>query len=137
MHCRYRKACFDITRGAGETEEQHQELLQFCRDFKFERMGAFAYSEEDGTPAAAFTEQVCGVILAQQCKEGHQSLSLAWCVQFLHHLDDCVMHQVPEDTRQARRDALISQQQDISQTFAQSLVGREVGRPASSMTFLR
>lgn len=47
---------------SGETEDQHQELLQFCRDFKFERMGAFAYSEEDGTPAAAFSEQVCAVV---------------------------------------------------------------------------
>lgn len=43
---------------AGETQEQHQELLQFCRDFKFERMGAFAYSEEDGTPAGSFPDQV-------------------------------------------------------------------------------
>lgn len=43
---------------AGETEADHQELLQFCRDFKFERMGAFAYSEEDGTPAASYPDQV-------------------------------------------------------------------------------
>jgi ribosomal protein S12 methylthiotransferase len=28
------------------------------RDFKFERMGCFAFSEEDGTPAATFDEQV-------------------------------------------------------------------------------
>ena len=32
--------------------------MQFCRDFKFERMGAFAYSEEDGTPAASYPDQV-------------------------------------------------------------------------------
>ena len=32
--------------------------MDFCKDFKFERMGAFAYSEEDGTPAADFPEQV-------------------------------------------------------------------------------
>lgn len=42
----------------GETKEQHKELVDFCKDFKFERMGAFAYSEEDGTPAAEFPEQV-------------------------------------------------------------------------------
>lgn len=42
----------------GETAEQHQELVKFVKDFKFERMGCFAYSEEDGTPAAEFPDQV-------------------------------------------------------------------------------
>ena len=36
----------------GETEEDFQELLRFTREQKFERMGAFAYSEEEGTYAA-------------------------------------------------------------------------------------
>ena len=43
---------------AGETEEQHRELVAFCKKFKFERMGAFSYSEEDGTPAAEMPDQV-------------------------------------------------------------------------------
>ena len=42
----------------GETEEEHEELMRFCREFKFERLGAFAYSEEDGTPAAEYPDQV-------------------------------------------------------------------------------
>ena len=33
----------------GETEQDFEELLQFVRDMRFERMGAFAYSDEDGT----------------------------------------------------------------------------------------
>jgi ribosomal protein S12 methylthiotransferase len=36
----------------GETEEDYQELLEFTRWARFERMGAFAYSEEDGTYSA-------------------------------------------------------------------------------------
>lgn len=36
----------------GETEEDFQELLEFVRTQKFDRMGAFAYSEEDDTYAA-------------------------------------------------------------------------------------
>ena len=48
---------------AGETDEQHQELVQFCRDFPFQRMGAFTYSEEDGTPAASYQDQVSFVQL--------------------------------------------------------------------------
>ena len=33
----------------GETEEDFEELLQFVRDIKFDRLGAFIYSHEDGT----------------------------------------------------------------------------------------
>ena len=36
----------------GETEEDFQELIDFVKWARFERMGAFAYSEEDGTYAA-------------------------------------------------------------------------------------
>jgi ribosomal protein S12 methylthiotransferase len=35
----------------GETEEQHRELVDFVREFRFERVGAFPYSHEPGTPA--------------------------------------------------------------------------------------
>jgi ribosomal protein S12 methylthiotransferase len=43
---------------AGESEADHRELVDFCSSFKFQRMGAFQYSEEDGTPAAEMEEQV-------------------------------------------------------------------------------
>lgn len=33
----------------GETEEDYEELKQFVRDFRFDRMGVFAYSHEEGT----------------------------------------------------------------------------------------
>lgn len=36
----------------GEGEDEFQELMDFTREARFERMGAFAYSEEDGTFAA-------------------------------------------------------------------------------------
>ena len=36
----------------GEGEQEFQELMQFTRNMRFERMGAFAYSQEDGTFAA-------------------------------------------------------------------------------------
>lgn len=36
----------------GETEEDFQELMEFVRWARFERMGAFAYSEEEGTYSA-------------------------------------------------------------------------------------
>ena len=42
----------------GETEEMHEELMQFINDMEFDRLGAFAYSPEEGTPAANFADQV-------------------------------------------------------------------------------
>ena len=40
----------------GETDEEFNELVQFVKDMRFERMGAFAYSEEEGTHAAEHYE---------------------------------------------------------------------------------
>lgn len=42
----------------GETEEQFLELCDFCREIRFDRMGVFAYSQEEGTPAANFDDQI-------------------------------------------------------------------------------
>lgn len=42
----------------GETEEDFQEVLDFLNDYPLERAGAFAYSREEGTPAAAMADQV-------------------------------------------------------------------------------
>lgn len=36
----------------GESDAAHREVVDFAKDLGFERMGAFTYSEEDGTPAA-------------------------------------------------------------------------------------
>lgn len=42
----------------GETDEMHEELMQFVNDMEFDRLGAFAYSPEEGTPAEQFLDQV-------------------------------------------------------------------------------
>ena len=42
----------------GETEEDFTELAEFVKDVKFERMGCFAYSQEEGTAAAELPDQV-------------------------------------------------------------------------------
>ena len=42
----------------GETKEAHEEMMQFVNDMEFDRLGCFAYSAEEDTPAAAFTDQV-------------------------------------------------------------------------------
>jgi ribosomal protein S12 methylthiotransferase len=46
-----------ITGFPGETEEDQEILADFVREMKFERLGVFAYSQEENTPAAAMPEQ--------------------------------------------------------------------------------
>lgn len=47
-----------ITGFPGETDEQFERLMDFVRDVRFDRLGAFCYSAEDDTPAAAMPHQV-------------------------------------------------------------------------------
>jgi ribosomal protein S12 methylthiotransferase len=42
----------------GETEEDHEALLAFIRDARFERVGAFIFSREEGTPSYDLPDQV-------------------------------------------------------------------------------
>ena len=42
----------------GETEEQFQELAEFVKDIRFDHMGVFTYSQEDGTPAGMMDDQI-------------------------------------------------------------------------------
>ncbi len=42
----------------GENYENHQELLEFVDEMEFDRLGVFAYSAEENTPAASFENQV-------------------------------------------------------------------------------
>lgn len=47
-----------ITGFPGETEEDFEELAEFVEEMKFERLGVFAYSKEEGTLAAEMPGQV-------------------------------------------------------------------------------
>lgn len=47
-----------ITGFPGETEEQFNELAEFVQEVQFARLGCFAYSQEEGTKAAAFPDQI-------------------------------------------------------------------------------
>ena len=42
----------------GETEEQHQEVMEFIDEMEFDRLGVFTYSQEEDTPAASMPDQI-------------------------------------------------------------------------------
>ena len=74
----------------GETDAQFLELMQFLRDYPFDRVGAFAFSPEEGTVAADMPDQI----------------------------EDAV--------KQERLDALMAQQQAISEERNRRWIGREL-----------
>lgn len=57
-----------ITGFPGETEEQHQELVEFVDEMEFDRLGVFTYSPEENTPAAEMPDQIL-----EEVKEDRQA----------------------------------------------------------------
>ena len=47
-----------ITGFPGETEEEFQEMCEFIQEVQFDRLGVFAYSQEEDTPAALMKNQI-------------------------------------------------------------------------------
>lgn len=47
-----------ITGFPGETDEQFEDLCRFINEMEFDRLGVFPYSQEEGTPAALFDDQI-------------------------------------------------------------------------------
>ena len=47
-----------ITGFPGETQEQHEEVMEFVDEMEFERLGVFTYSPEEDTPAATMPDQI-------------------------------------------------------------------------------
>ena len=42
----------------GETQQQHEELMDFIDEMEFDRLGVFTYSQEEDTPAASMPDQI-------------------------------------------------------------------------------
>ncbi len=53
----------------GETEEQFNALLSFVKEMRFDRLGAFAYSQEEGTPAAQLPDQLPDEVKAARAEQ--------------------------------------------------------------------
>lgn len=53
----------------GESDGQFDELLDFLKEARFERLGAFEYSQEEGTPASKFKGQISKAKKAERYKK--------------------------------------------------------------------
>lgn len=52
----------------GESDEDFQRLIQFVEEVRFDRLGVFCYSREEGTPAAEMEEQITERVKRQRYK---------------------------------------------------------------------
>ena len=57
-----------ITGFPGETQEDHEELMDFIDEMEFDRLGVFTYSPEEDTPAASMPDQI-----PEEVKEDRQA----------------------------------------------------------------
>jgi ribosomal protein S12 methylthiotransferase len=60
----------------GETDDDFQELIQFIKDVQFEHLGAFKYSDEEGTEAFKFKDKVEPHIIEERYHELMSAQSL-------------------------------------------------------------
>ena len=70
-----------ITGFPGETDDQFQELVEFVRKQRFERLGVFTYSYEPDTPAAKLPGQVAEVVMnarRDRLMVEQQDIAFAW-----------------------------------------------------------
>lgn len=58
-----------ITGFPGETEEDHEELMEFINILQFDRLGVFTYSPEEDTPAAEMPDQIDGELKEERRAE--------------------------------------------------------------------
>ncbi len=84
----------------GETEDNFNELCEFVKESKFDRLGAFAYSAEDGTPAAKFPNQVdedIKELRRDMIMEIQQSVSLSNLKNRVGNTYECIVENITEE----------------------------------------
>lgn len=70
----------------GETERQHEELCEFIKEVKFDRLGVFAYSREEGTPAYRLPDQIdeeTKILRRDRLMEIQNGISKELCKRFI------------------------------------------------------
>ena len=84
----------------GETEEDFNELCEFVKESNFDRLGAFAYSAEDGTPAAKFNGQIADDIKEyrrEKIMEIQQEVSTNKLKDKVGNVYECLIENITED----------------------------------------
>ena len=89
-----------ITGFPGERVPQFEELMDFIEDMRFERLGAFAYSREEGTKAAEFKNQVRSDVKARRLDRImtlQQRISLENNTKYIGRILEVLVEEIEED----------------------------------------
>jgi ribosomal protein S12 methylthiotransferase len=84
----------------GETEEQFNELLDFVKEVKFNRLGAFKYSMEDGTPAVKLDGHADETVKEERhdkIMEAQQLVSEEFNASLINKTFECIIDAITED----------------------------------------
>jgi len=90
----------DFTGCSGEREEQFHQLYQFLEEQRFNRLGVFQYSREDGTEAGNMPEQVHHRTAARRKRvltELHDSISEELLKKFVGQTVEVIIEGLSED----------------------------------------
>lgn len=96
----------------GESEEEFADLMQFVQDMRFDRLGVFSYSQEEGTPAAQMPNQIDDEIKEERREiimDIQRSIAASLCEQEIgKELEVLIEGKLPEEAvfcGRTRRDA--------------------------------
>ena len=84
----------------GETEEQFKDLVSFIKEVKFDRLGVFQYSKEEGTKAATMNNQISKEIKEKRYNkimEIQQNISYNKNRKFINTVSDVIIDEKIED----------------------------------------
>lgn len=85
----------------GETRRQFDKLLDFVEEIGFDRLGAFTFSPEEGTPAASFPDQIPEREKTARCNELmdlQREVSLSRQARFVGRALDVLIDEIDEET---------------------------------------
>ena len=93
-----------LTGFPGETDEQFEELMEFVRRQRFERLGVFAFSSEEGTPAADLDCDIDGGVpedvkhsRRDRLLAAQQEIAFAWAAEKVgQRMDVIIDRYIPE-----------------------------------------
>jgi ribosomal protein S12 methylthiotransferase len=89
-----------ITGFPGETQEEHEEMLDFVDEMEFDRLGVFTYSAEEDTPAAAMPGQIDEAVKEARrdaVMELQQAVSLDKSREMIGRVIECLIEGKIED----------------------------------------
>ena len=89
-----------ITGLPGETEQEFEELYDFVREIRFDRLGVFAYSPEEGTDAALMPDQA-GKQISEERRDSlmglQRQISLEKNSEFIGTVMDVIVDELEDD----------------------------------------